>query len=467
MACVELVEKPDGLRCIEAASATNSLLGLFPIGAIMNHSCQPSVTWMPFPGWLAVRTPRHLPSGSELTDTYIDVRQPFESRRQRLQEGWGFHCCCSRCCLEEQVWNDRSHRAKATGLWLGFRAMIESRCCTKSQLAYVVSESERLTDEAIEQFLSASSGKHSISNELQPAFNLTRKQRVAARGGRPPGSDENSASVHAFQRLRNLLLASYWLSPAIEYAMGLWCTGCVDESLALWHQVVAVVGELCPCSVLHVAYSLQLTACSLEAGQPDDEVYTLLSQALHAVRVAYGGGIGTLKILLGQLLQDGKRASVLTRLLERIQKQDALHRVATATPDIQPLNTAISELSKEQQTASSQNVQGNTAAAEIFKALTVKVGSTHHPVSITVRRSLDNSAWTLVAKIEDVEDSSTIQVEASPGGLRIAGSEVSIPFRVSMPSATASWSRRRRLVTLTAACEETPASSSICCREGN
>jgi len=464
MACVELIEKPDGLRSIEATSATNSLLGLFPIGAIMNHSCQPSVTWMPFPGWLAVRTPRPLHADSELTDTYIDVRQPFDSRRQKLQEGWGFHCSCSRCCLEEQVWSDQNHRAKATGLWLGFRAMVESRCCTKPQLANVVSETERLTDQAIEQFLSASTGNQSISSELQPAFNLTKKQRIAARVGRPPEGDQHSSSVQAFQRLRNLLLASYWLSPAIEYAMGLWCTGCVDESLALWHQVVAVVGELCPYSVLHVAYSLQLAACSLEAGQPEDETCALLSQVLLAIRVAYGGGMDTLQILLGQLLQDAKRASVLTRLLERVQKQEALHCVAAPATESKRPSVANGELSRKQPNVSCLKPQGNSAVAEVFKALTVEVGSKCHPVSISVRRSLGSPGWALVAKIEGVEDLSTMQVEASSGGLRIAGSEVALPFRVSVPSATASWSRQRRLVTFTAACNEQPASSTAVCR---
>lgn len=332
--------------------------------------------------------------------------------------------------------------------------MVESRCCTKSQLANVVAETERLTDQAIEQFLSASTGNHSISSELQPAFNLTKKQRIVARVGRPPGSDENSCSVQAFQRLRNLLLAAYWLSPAIEYAMGLWCTGCVDQSLALWHQVVAVVGELCPCSVLHVAYSLQLAVCSLEAGQPEDETYALLSKALFAVRVAYGGGMDTLKILLGQLLQDAGRSSVLVRLLERIQKQETLRCVATPASELKSVNSANGEQSKEQQDAFSLKPQAKLAVTEVFKALTVDVGSRRHPVSISVRRSSKSSGRTLVAEIEGVEDSSTLQVEASSCGLRIAGSEVALPLRVNLPSASVSWRRHRRLITFTADCDE-------------
>merc|ERR1719296_21367 len=78
-------------------------VGLFPSGAILNHSCAPSCLWFVRGGVLVVETVRPVAKGEELTIQYLPVTGNLTERRRRIREGFGFHCVCRRCHSEEQA----------------------------------------------------------------------------------------------------------------------------------------------------------------------------------------------------------------------------------------------------------------------------------------------------------------------------------------------------------------------------
>jgi hypothetical protein len=69
------------------------------MGTIMNHSCDYNVTFTPNPEGTEMwfRTTRDVKKGEELTDHYIDVLLPYETRQQMLLNRYGFVCNCSKC----------------------------------------------------------------------------------------------------------------------------------------------------------------------------------------------------------------------------------------------------------------------------------------------------------------------------------------------------------------------------------
>merc|ERR1711890_110310 len=96
-------------------------------------------------------------------------------------------------------------------------------------IALLVQEASKLTDKALHQFLlqDVCGGKDDGTREsrwrdqFEPAFQLTARQSTLLMNGQDPGPSANEAAVKAFKRLRNLLLASHWVSPAMQYVHGL------------------------------------------------------------------------------------------------------------------------------------------------------------------------------------------------------------------------------------------------------
>ena len=91
-------------------------IGLFPLQATMNHSCEPNVTLVKEEGdeerdgRVVARTTRDVAAGEELCNTYVDVTLPVRRRRRELRE-YGFECDCARCVRELQALADK----KASG----------------------------------------------------------------------------------------------------------------------------------------------------------------------------------------------------------------------------------------------------------------------------------------------------------------------------------------------------------------
>ncbi|CAA0827867.1 Histone-lysine N-methyltransferase ASHR1 [Striga hermonthica] len=71
--------------------------GLFPVIAIINHSCLPNAVLV-FEGRVAVvRAMQHIPKGTEVTISYIETAGSTITRRKALKEQYFFTCACDRC----------------------------------------------------------------------------------------------------------------------------------------------------------------------------------------------------------------------------------------------------------------------------------------------------------------------------------------------------------------------------------
>ncbi|EEY69840.1 uncharacterized protein PITG_06353 [Phytophthora infestans T30-4] len=73
--------------------------GCFPLGAMINHSCDPNcaVTFVPKTLDMEFRAMKPIKSGEEITQTYVDIALPRRERQQRLQRKYHFTCGCPRC----------------------------------------------------------------------------------------------------------------------------------------------------------------------------------------------------------------------------------------------------------------------------------------------------------------------------------------------------------------------------------
>jgi len=78
-------------------------IGLYPSGAMLNHSCFPSCLWFVRSGTLIVETLRVVRRGEELTIAYLPVSGTVTQRRRRLLHAFGFHCVCSHCEAESNL----------------------------------------------------------------------------------------------------------------------------------------------------------------------------------------------------------------------------------------------------------------------------------------------------------------------------------------------------------------------------
>lgn len=77
---------------------TDVALGLFPLSALFNHSCNPNATFVGLlNGRLEVRTIRPVSKDEELVVSYIDLYSDRDERRQELLMSKHFWCKCKRC----------------------------------------------------------------------------------------------------------------------------------------------------------------------------------------------------------------------------------------------------------------------------------------------------------------------------------------------------------------------------------
>ncbi|EGZ09981.1 hypothetical protein PHYSODRAFT_523060 [Phytophthora sojae] len=78
--------------------------GCFPLGAMINHSCDPNcaITFVPKTLEMEFRAMRPIKAGEEITQTYVDVALPRRERHERLQRKYHFNCACSRCSVPLQ-----------------------------------------------------------------------------------------------------------------------------------------------------------------------------------------------------------------------------------------------------------------------------------------------------------------------------------------------------------------------------
>lgn len=83
----------------------NSLSGLFPEIARINHDCRPNAAYFFDAATLThrIHAIRHIYPGEEITITYINNEVARDTRIRRLSNGWGFKCSCSSCSAHPRL----------------------------------------------------------------------------------------------------------------------------------------------------------------------------------------------------------------------------------------------------------------------------------------------------------------------------------------------------------------------------
>lgn len=73
--------------------------GVFPLHAMLNHSCRPNAVYVSLPGTtsMCLKTLRAVQAGEELTVSYISNFLPVGLRQKILSDRYGFSCCCELC----------------------------------------------------------------------------------------------------------------------------------------------------------------------------------------------------------------------------------------------------------------------------------------------------------------------------------------------------------------------------------
>eukprot|EP01028_Stygiella_incarcerata_P012365 TRINITY_DN754_c0_g1_i1.p1 TRINITY_DN754_c0_g1~~TRINITY_DN754_c0_g1_i1.p1 ORF type:complete len:357 (+),score=93.62 TRINITY_DN754_c0_g1_i1:532-1602(+) len=75
--------------------------GLYPIAALLNHSCSPNCVATFKGSKICLRTVNDVSSDEELCICYIDMLASTKKRRKELQQRYYFECQCRRCCSVE------------------------------------------------------------------------------------------------------------------------------------------------------------------------------------------------------------------------------------------------------------------------------------------------------------------------------------------------------------------------------
>eukprot|EP00397_Hematodinium_sp_SG-2012_P017675 GEMP01018085.1.p1 GENE.GEMP01018085.1~~GEMP01018085.1.p1 ORF type:complete len:489 (+),score=95.54 GEMP01018085.1:81-1469(+) len=71
--------------------------GVYPHGAMLNHSCAPNCVLTYHKGFQLIRVIEPVLAGDELTHSYVDICQPKEERQDYLQNAYNFRCNCKKC----------------------------------------------------------------------------------------------------------------------------------------------------------------------------------------------------------------------------------------------------------------------------------------------------------------------------------------------------------------------------------
>lgn len=77
-----------------------NILGVFPLAAMINHSCIPNAVRTFSNGCMVAHTCQAVPAGKEILWSYIPPTQVLIDRRRALKKRHGFLCKCERCMVE-------------------------------------------------------------------------------------------------------------------------------------------------------------------------------------------------------------------------------------------------------------------------------------------------------------------------------------------------------------------------------
>lgn len=91
------------------------ILGLYPLAAMINHSCHPNAVRVYCREVMLVHANQDIATGSEIVWSYLPPTQSFPVRQAILQRQHGFVCSCTRCQIERPFF-ERSNNNKMNEL---------------------------------------------------------------------------------------------------------------------------------------------------------------------------------------------------------------------------------------------------------------------------------------------------------------------------------------------------------------
>ena len=71
--------------------------GLYLVGDMVNHSCEPNCEWEHDGSVLEMKSSKHIAEGEEITISYVPGDMPSLKRQRRLEQSYGFACSCTSC----------------------------------------------------------------------------------------------------------------------------------------------------------------------------------------------------------------------------------------------------------------------------------------------------------------------------------------------------------------------------------
>jgi hypothetical protein len=133
------------------------LLGLFPLAAMINHSCVPNSVRVFAGDTMIAHACDLIKAGQEIVWSYLPPTQPYPQRHVTLRHQHGFVCQCCRCISEAKFWNTPPPTLSTSTLdsWV--------RLCNRSLDDLDVQEARSATIRLLEEVLQAKD----IANETK------------------------------------------------------------------------------------------------------------------------------------------------------------------------------------------------------------------------------------------------------------------------------------------------------------
>lgn len=94
---------PDG----EITFPYHRILGLYPLAAIINHSCSSNAVRVFCGETMMVHANAPIKQGQEIVWSYISPIQPYHNRKAQLASKYGFDCLCERCRTEAEMYENK------------------------------------------------------------------------------------------------------------------------------------------------------------------------------------------------------------------------------------------------------------------------------------------------------------------------------------------------------------------------
>jgi len=98
-------------------SPYSRILGMYPLAAIINHSCTSNAVRVFSGEAMAVHANAPIKEGEEIVWSYLPPAQPYHARQEQTRGKYGFCCRCKRCILENEALEAAPH------VWEGLKAL--------------------------------------------------------------------------------------------------------------------------------------------------------------------------------------------------------------------------------------------------------------------------------------------------------------------------------------------------------